>query len=87
LWITLDYESHPLLFKKPETTALEIEDIIFQECIKEGVLLAKGSFFIADRSTEAKKVILRATFASADKKTMATAIERFGAALREEWQL
>jgi aromatic amino acid aminotransferase I len=63
---------------------LEIEDEVFLAAVDEGVLVSKGSWFIAEReSFVPRDLFLRATFAAASEDNMTTAIERFGVAIRK----
>lgn len=61
----------------------ELEDEIFLACVAQGVLVSKGSWFLADKSAAPSQLFFRATFAAATSDKMAEAIERFGGAIRE----
>lgn len=57
--------------------------------MEEGVLVAKGSWFIASRpeNFELKEMFFRATFAAESQEKMSFAIERFGVAVRRSFGL
>ncbi|CZR50475.1 related to ARO8-aromatic amino acid aminotransferase I [Phialocephala subalpina] len=81
LWMKVDYHKHPAASRK---TILEIEDEIYLAAVEEGVLVAKGSWFIAQRGDFVpEELFFRATFAAESQDKMTHAIERFGAAVRK----
>ncbi|EXJ55941.1 hypothetical protein A1O7_08872 [Cladophialophora yegresii CBS 114405] len=71
---------------------LKVEDRIYTEAIKEGVLPCKGSFFRASTSPcggassngaqPSDSIFLRLTFASCEEEQLVAAVERLGTALR-----
>ena len=83
-WLEVDYTKHPHAGQK---SILEIEDEIFMGCVDEGVLCAKGSWFLGDKSKEPEKLFFRATFAAASSEKMGEAIERFGKAVRKSFNI
>jgi aromatic amino acid aminotransferase I / 2-aminoadipate transaminase len=84
LWLKVDHERHPAIDSK---SLLEIEEEIFDLCIEKGVLACRGSWFLAEHDKPLTSLYFRTTFASASAEQMAVAIERFGAAIRESFQL
>lgn len=81
LWFKVDHTKYPSTNTK---TLLELEDEVFLAAIDEGVLVSKGSWFIAEReSFVPRELFLRATFAAASEENMTKAIERFGVAVRK----
>jgi aromatic amino acid aminotransferase I len=81
LWFKVDHTKYPSTRTK---TLLELEDEVFLAAIDEGVLVSKGSWFIAERETFVpRELFLRATFAAASEENMTKAIERFGVAVRK----
>lgn len=61
--------------------------MIFLASTERGVLISRGSWFVADEMAEPTKMFFRATFAAASNENMAVAIERFGLALRESFKI
>jgi aromatic amino acid aminotransferase I len=84
LWLEVDWRKHPEARTKD---ILDIEEDIFIEATKNGVLISKGSWFAADDDIEPTRMFFRATFAAASNEKMAEAIERFGLSLRESFKL
>jgi aromatic amino acid aminotransferase I / 2-aminoadipate transaminase len=66
---------------------LAIEEEIFNSCIANGVLACRGSWFQAEPDQPLSGLFFRTTYAAASEDSMAKAIERFGAAVRESFQL
>lgn len=84
-WIEIDWKKHPLAASGKSRD--EIEETIFLAAIELGVLISRGSWFKADRSSEEQKMFFRATFAAASEEGIYEAISRFGSALRAQFQL
>ncbi|KAI1802478.1 PLP-dependent transferase [Daldinia bambusicola] len=85
LWLKVDHTKHPQAGSK---SILEIEEAIFDSCIDKGVLAIRGSWFRAERDQEPSSssgLFFRTTFAAASEAAMDAAIERFGAAVRENF--
>ncbi|KOS21118.1 Aromatic amino acid aminotransferase [Escovopsis weberi] len=82
LWLNVDYSAHPQAGKK---SIEEIEQEIFDACVKSNVLLARGSWFLTEKDKPLKELHFRTTFATAPQKDMDTAIMRFGKALRDSF--
>ncbi|KAI5798971.1 pyridoxal phosphate-dependent transferase [Geopyxis carbonaria] len=79
-WIKLDFEKHP---QYPAKSIKEIEDQVFKAAVDACVLVAPGSFFMADTHKELDQLFFRATFAAAEFDKMTEAIRRLGVAFRE----
>lgn len=62
---------------------LAVEDMIYQKAHDNGVLVSKGSWFIADVRT-LKGVNFRLTFAAAPVHELDEALQRFARALETE---
>lgn len=84
LWLEIDWKKHPDARTKD---LFDIEEEIFLAAVEKGVLISKGSWFVADEDSEPTKMFFRATFAAASNEKMAEAIERFAIALRESFQI
>ncbi|KUJ23980.1 PLP-dependent transferase [Mollisia scopiformis] len=85
LWLKVDHTKHPAVSTKP---LLDIEEEIYLAAVEEGVLVAKGSWFIAQRGGfVSQELFFRATFAAESEEKMAFAIERFGVAVRKNFGL
>ncbi|KAI9805411.1 MAG: hypothetical protein M1825_000662 [Sarcosagium campestre] len=84
LWMKVEWQRHPDAAVKSQS---EIEDAIFEKSVDQGVLVAKGSWFRADKEAEAAGMYFRATFAAAPGDKMTEAIRRFGDALRSQFQI
>ena len=82
LWVRILWHKHPSASTK---TALEIEEEIFQSGIDSGVLIAKGSWSLAEPDvdpSENDEVFFRMTFAASGAEAVQEAVKRFGEALR-----
>ena len=85
LWFQLDWQQHPDAKIK---SIIEIENDIFLACIEKGVLVARGSWFAANKAEfHPTDMFFRATFAAASEERMTEAIERFAIALKESFKL
>lgn len=56
-------------------------------CIEKGVLVGRGSWFLAEKDRPPSQLFFRATFAAATAENMAEAIRRFGEAIREVFEI
>ncbi|EER29497.1 Aromatic/aminoadipate aminotransferase 1 [Coccidioides posadasii str. Silveira] len=84
-WIKVDWKKHPLALAGDSYDS--IEEAIFKAAVGEGVLVSRGSWFFADKSTEPTDMFFRATFAAAPADKIQQAIKRFGDTLRAQFQL
>ncbi|RFU72446.1 aromatic aminotransferase aro8 [Trichoderma arundinaceum] len=82
LWFTVDYSKHP---NAGSRSLEEIEQEIFDSCIKSGVLVARGSWFLTEKDAPLPGLYFRATFAAASAENMNTAIARFGQAVKDSF--
>lgn len=82
MWINIDYTKHP---QAAERSILDIEEEIFNSCIENGVLIARGSWFLTEKEKAPPGLFFRATYASATPENMNKAIERFGKAVRDSF--
>ncbi|KAI0116971.1 PLP-dependent transferase [Daldinia grandis] len=82
LWLRVDHTQHPQASTK---SILEMEEAIFNTCIDKGVLAIRGSWFRAERDQPPSGLFFRTTFAAASEAAMDAAIERFGAAVRDNF--
>ena len=81
LWLKVNHTLHPSSSTK---SIPEMEEQVFLAAIENGVLVSKGSWFVADRKNFVPtELFFRATFAAASSENMTVAIERFGGAIRE----
>ncbi|OAA54743.1 aromatic aminotransferase [Niveomyces insectorum RCEF 264] len=83
-WLKIDHTRHPDHGKR---TILEIEEEIFNLCIASGVLVARGSWFVAEPDQPLAGLYFRATYAAASADAMKEAIRRFGDAVRQSFRL
>ncbi|KAL7942336.1 pyridoxal phosphate-dependent transferase [Trichoderma barbatum] len=82
LWLTVDHTKHP----SAGTRSLEeIEQEIFDSCIKSGVLVARGSWFLTEKDAPLPGLNFRATFAASSPENMNTAIARFSQAVKDSF--
>ncbi|KAB2569458.1 Aromatic/aminoadipate aminotransferase 1 [Lasiodiplodia theobromae] len=79
-WLKVDCSSHPHVKSK---TAAEIEEEIWLESIKQGALVARGSWFRVPDGRPQRDVYFRITFAAASLDKIAEAVKRFGNAVDE----
>ncbi|KAJ9499817.1 Aromatic/aminoadipate aminotransferase 1 [Exophiala xenobiotica] len=90
-WIHVDLTRHPVYKAKggkqiDVASLLEIEDSVFTSCAEQGVLIAKGSWFRAQKATDTE-LFFRTTFAAAPADKMREAIEKVGVAIRKEFEI
>ncbi|KAF4122604.1 aromatic amino acid aminotransferase I / 2-aminoadipate transaminase [Geosmithia morbida] len=82
MWLKVDHTQHP------EVNSRKLEDIeeeIFDSCVNNGVLVARGSWFQTERDKPLSGLYFRATFASATGENMSEAISRFGKAVKDSF--
>jgi len=60
-WMHLDVSKHPDFGKR---SVLSIEDEVFKTAVAGGVLIAPGSYFLADTEAELQHIFFRTTFAA-----------------------
>ena len=68
--------------EKPVQALLDVEDEVYERALKAGVMLCKGSTFLAD-AEELHEVFFRLTFATASVPLLEEAVRRLGVVLRE----
>uniref|UniRef100_L7IYN6 aromatic-amino-acid transaminase n=1 Tax=Pyricularia oryzae (strain P131) TaxID=1143193 RepID=L7IYN6_PYRO1 len=83
-WLKVDHTKHPCA---STMSISEMEAEIFKDCIDNGVLVAAGSWFMADHDAEPSGLFFRATFAAATPDNMIEATRRLGDAIRSSFQL
>ncbi|KPM44442.1 Aromatic amino acid aminotransferase C56E4.03 [Neonectria ditissima] len=91
LWIEASLPKHPEAkrdgsIEQTRQFASEIEDRVFNSARDNGVLVSKGSWFVAGTG-HSPRVFFRMTFAAAPENDLIQAIERFAMAVRKEYQL
>ncbi|KAI1002763.1 Aromatic amino acid aminotransferase [Podosphaera aphanis] len=85
LWLKINWHSHPAASIK---SIIEIEEEIFLKAINHGVLVSRGSWFVADRTNAMPtEMFFRTTYAAATSEKMEEAIEKFGSAIRDSFNL
>lgn len=82
MWLKVDYEKHP---QAGTRTLEEVEEEIFESCVDNGVLVARGSWFLTEKDKPLPGLFFRATYASASKENMSEAISRFGRAVSDSF--
>lgn len=89
-WIHVDVTKHPLCKARAGkidfATLVEIEDAVFLAGVDQGVLIAKGSWFRAQKGTD-QELFFRTTFAAAPAEKIVEAIRKMGVAIRKEFGL
>ncbi|KAK1834825.1 pyridoxal phosphate-dependent transferase [Podospora conica] len=83
-WIKVDHTKHP---DYPGKSILEMEEEIFDRCIKGGVLVARGSWFRAEPEKPPTGLFFRTTYAAATEENMVEATRRLGKVIREVYKL
>ena len=90
-WVKVDVTKHPLYESRRRSdgsvdyaTLLEIEEAMFVAAAEQNVLIAKGSWFRAQRGSDTD-LFFRTTFAAAPAEKMVEAIKRVGEAVRVEF--
>lgn len=88
LWIRVDWRQHPTA--RPDRDhgelVLEIEDRLYSIALEHGVLISKGSWFVAD-VRQYEDVAFRLTFAAAGDLELDLAIKRLGTVIDEQFGL
>ena len=64
---------------------MDIEEEIFNSCIENGVLVARGSWFLTEKDKPLSGLYFRTTYASASAENMSEAISRFGQAVKKSF--
>ncbi|KAF1357117.1 pyridoxal phosphate-dependent transferase [Delphinella strobiligena] len=82
--IRVNAQLHPLAATK---TPLEIQDLIADKALANGVLCCKGSNFVAGDEYPLAEMFFRLTFATASTPQLQEGIRRFGLALKESFEL
>ncbi|XDG09667.1 hypothetical protein ABKA04_009282 [Annulohypoxylon sp. FPYF3050] len=92
-FLTVDWHKHPRAQANPDhgsgdnlRAILTIEEAIFKRAAADGVAVAKGSWFRADRNS-AETLTFRLTFAAAPRMDLVEGIRRFGDAIKAEFGL
>ncbi|KAJ9610570.1 Aromatic/aminoadipate aminotransferase 1 [Cladophialophora chaetospira] len=92
-WVKVDVTKHPLYESRRRAdgsvdyaTLLEIEEAMFLAAAAQSVLIARGSWFRAQRGSDTE-LFFRTTFAAAPADKMVEAIKRVGEAIRTEFDL
>jgi aromatic amino acid aminotransferase I / 2-aminoadipate transaminase len=83
-WLKVDWKKHPQADSWKQD---DIEEQIFMTGIEHGSLVTRGSWFAFDSEKKQKDMFFRATFAAAPNDQIELAIQRFGDAIREVFQL
>lgn len=83
MWLKVDHKQHPDFEKR---TIFEIEEEIFNSCIENGVLVARGSWFQTEKEKPLSGLYFRTTYAAASAEGMDQAISRFGQAVRDSFK-
>lgn len=82
MWLEVDYKQHPSAGSRE---VIDIEEEIFNSCIENGVLVARGSWFLTEKDKPLPGLYFRTTYASASAENMSEAIKRFGDAVRKSF--
>lgn len=82
MWLKVDHTQHP---DAGTRDLKEIEEEIFNSCIDNGVLVARGSWFQTEKEKPLSGLYFRTTFAAASPEGMSEAISRFGQAVRKSY--
>ena len=92
-WVHVDVTKHPLYDSRRRgdsgvdyATLLEIEQAMFLAAAEQSVLIARGSWFRAQRGSDTE-LFFRTTFAAAPAEKIVEAIQRVGEAVRREFGL
>lgn len=89
LWVLVNITKHPAYDQakctaETRTICLEIEDRIYRKAQEHGVLVSKGSWFIAGEQLM-NEVFFRLTFAAAPEGALPQAVHGFAKAVRSEF--
>lgn len=86
-WINVDLTKHPKFHQGiNQEEFLDIEEKVFLAGVEQGVLLARGSWFRAQKGSD-QALFLRTTFAAASAEKIEEGVKRMGIALRHEFGL
>jgi aromatic amino acid aminotransferase I / 2-aminoadipate transaminase len=86
-WINVDLTKHPKYHQDiNQQEFLDIEEKVFLAGVDQGVLLARGSWFRAEKGSD-QALFLRTTFAAASEEKIVEGVKRMGVALRNEFGL
>ena len=86
-WVSIDVTKHPDYIEGlSHEQFLEIEEKVFLAGVKENILMARGSWFRAEKGTD-KELFVRTTFAAAPAEKIEEGMRRLGEALRMEFGL
>ncbi|GME65904.1 aromatic amino acid aminotransferase [Neofusicoccum parvum] len=83
-WLKVDWRSHPEAGVK---TMGEIEEEIWLESIKQGALVARGSWFRVAGERPHREICFRITFAAASLDNVVEAVSRLGDAVKRVFHL
>lgn len=79
MWLTVDHTKYPDASKSIE----QMEEEIFNACIKNNVLVARGSWFSTETDKPLNSLHFRVTYAMATPEGIDVAISRFGQSVKE----
>jgi aromatic amino acid aminotransferase I / 2-aminoadipate transaminase len=92
LWVKIDWKKHPVVGivdgdqEQAKKQILDIENKLFNQAIKNEVMVNKGSWFRAEKGN-VWELAFRLTSAAAPEKDLAEAARRFGEAIKIEFEL
>lgn len=85
---TLDAAKHPAFATKYNSDPEEVEKAIFERALANGSLLVPGSWFKSPNfEQKGSEIFFRGTYASATMENIDLALEKFGKAIKDEFQL
>ncbi|EGD88480.1 hypothetical protein H113_03418 [Trichophyton rubrum MR1459] len=84
-WMRVDWKKHPAYQQGKDHKA--IEEMIFLAAVDAGVLVSRGSWFLADQSATEEDMFFRSTFAAAPADKIREAIRRFGEVLKAQFNI
>lgn len=96
--VTLDATKHPK-YEENDRDALKIQELVFQEGLKQGCLMVPGSWFKSEGQTSPPQPVLpedpttkntfffRGTYAAVPLDTLKKGLENFGNAIKTEYGL
>ncbi|KAH7361364.1 pyridoxal phosphate-dependent transferase [Pyrenochaeta sp. MPI-SDFR-AT-0127] len=83
-WMRVDVTKHP---RFGELTVEEIEKRVFMHAVEHGVLVMRGSSFLAELREGTAELYYRATYAAAPAESIEEGIRRLGVVIKEEFGL
>ena len=83
--LCLEYALYEREMEEVQKALEEVEEEIFNSCIDSGVLVARGSWFLAEKDKPLPGLYFRTTYAMATPDAMNEAIKRFGKAVRDSF--